>query len=200
MSPPQRRERTLSGRAPHGEGVVHAQPLPRDDGVEMIDGRWRRYLAAFHDDKPGVTEELLRGCVTAEMACLCGGLEGCRCAEALSPVSLREDVVRVARNPGSSVSLAQVARDFGIHEMTLQKWLRKADVDEGVKPGVTSEQARELRDLKRRNRLLEQENEVLRRAAAYLSQSNLPGKCLFYAWCQAAATVACSCRNTARQT
>ncbi|CAM4169879.1 Transposase-like protein [Helcobacillus massiliensis] len=34
----------------------------------------------------------------------------------------------------------------------------------------------ELRDLRRRNRLLEQENEVLRRAAAYLSQANLPGK------------------------
>lgn len=36
--------------------------------------------------------------------------------------------------------------------------------------------AAELRELKRRNRLLEQENEVLRRAAAYLSQGNLPGK------------------------
>ena len=40
---------------------------------------------------------------------------------------------------------------------------------------VTSENE-EVRDLKRRNRLLEQENEVLRRAAAYLSQANLPGK------------------------
>lgn len=87
------------------------------------------------------------------------------------PREFREDVVRAARHRGSSVSLAQVARDFGIHEMTLRKWLRKADVDEGVKPGVTSDQARELRDLKRRNRLPEQENEVLRRAAAYLSQS-----------------------------
>ena len=41
---------------------------------------------------------------------------------------------------------------------------------------MTEEQNAELRELKRRNRLLEQENEVLRRAAAYLSQANLPGK------------------------
>ena len=43
-------------------------------------------------------------------------------------------------------------------------------------PGVTGAESVELRELKRRNRLLEQENEVLRRAAAYLSQANLPGK------------------------
>ena len=60
--------------------------------------------------------------------------------------------------------------------MTLSKWLRQADVEDGVKPGVTTDEAREIRDLKRRNRLLEQENEVLRRAAAYLSQAQLPGK------------------------
>ena len=42
--------------------------------------------------------------------------------------------------------------------------------------GDSREESSELRDLRRRNRLLEQENEVLRRAAAYLSQANLPGK------------------------
>jgi len=41
---------------------------------------------------------------------------------------------------------------------------------------VTSSESAELRELRKRNRLLEQENEVLRRAAAYLSQANLPGK------------------------
>jgi transposase len=60
--------------------------------------------------------------------------------------------------------------------MALSKWLRAADAEDGVKPGATSDQLAELRDLKRRNRLLEQENEVLRRAAAYLSQAQLPGK------------------------
>ena len=66
--------------------------------------------------------------------------------------------------------------DFGISETCLQNWLRQADVEAGRKPGVTSSESAELRELRKRNRLLEQENEVLRRAAAYLSQANLPGK------------------------
>jgi transposase-like protein len=72
--------------------------------------------------------------------------------------------------------LERIASDFGVHPMTLSKWLRAADIEDGVKPGPTSEQLAELRELKRRNRLLEQENEVLRRAAAYLSQAQLPGQ------------------------
>lgn len=92
------------------------------------------------------------------------------------PREFREDVVRVARARDSRTTLEQIARDFGIHVGTLTKWLRQADVEDGVKPGVTSAECAELRELKRRNRLLEQENEVLRRAAAYLSQANLPGK------------------------
>ena len=54
--------------------------------------------------------------------------------------------------------------------------MRAADVDDGLKPGTTTVENAELRDAKRRIRLLEQENEVLRRATAYLSQANLPGK------------------------
>ncbi len=58
----------------------------------------------------------------------------------------------------------------------MQKWLRRADIDEGAKPGQARTEAVELREARKRIRLLEQENEVLRRAAAYLSQANLPGK------------------------
>ena len=92
------------------------------------------------------------------------------------PREFREDVVRVARNRDPKTTIEQIAKDFGIHQTTLNNWLRRADVEDGVKPGVTESEAAELRELKRRNRLLEQENEVLRRAAAYLSQANLPGK------------------------
>ena len=72
--------------------------------------------------------------------------------------------------------MEQVASDFGIASSCLTRWLRLADVEDGVKPGPSSDQLAELREVKRRNRLLEQENEVLRRAAAYLSQAQLPGK------------------------
>ncbi|NEB77359.1 IS3 family transposase [Streptomyces sp. SID14478] len=90
------------------------------------------------------------------------------------PQEFREDVVRVARNRGPGVTVEQVAADFGVHAMTLWKWMRRADIEEGTKPGTTGQESAELRDARRRIKLLEQENEVLRRAAAYLSQAHLP--------------------------
>jgi transposase len=92
------------------------------------------------------------------------------------PREFREDVVRVARGRESGVTLERVAADFGIHPVTLSEWLRRSDVEDGIKPGVTTAEESETRELRKRVRLLEQENEVLRRAAAYLSQANLPGK------------------------
>ena len=91
------------------------------------------------------------------------------------PKEFKDDVVRVARDRVPGETLEQIATDFGVHPITLSKWLRQADVEDGIKPGVTGDQAVELRELRRRNRRLEQEVEVLRRAAAYLSQANLPG-------------------------
>lgn len=90
------------------------------------------------------------------------------------PREFRDDVVAVARTGHGPIS--QIAKDFGISEATLHNWLKKAEVEEGLKPGLTDADRRELREMKKRIRLLEQENEVLRRAAAYLSQANLPGK------------------------
>jgi len=92
------------------------------------------------------------------------------------PREFREDVVRVARSREPGVTLARIAKDFGIHEVTLSNWMRQADIEDGNRPGVTATESAELRDARRRIRLLEQENEVLRRAAAHLSQANLPGK------------------------
>ncbi|GAA5204786.1 transposase [Microbacterium jejuense] len=90
------------------------------------------------------------------------------------PQEFRDDVVAVARQ--GQAPLAQIAKDFGISEGSLTNWMKKADVEDGKRPGLSDDERKELRELKKRNRLLEQENEVLRRAAAYLSQANLPGK------------------------
>ena len=54
--------------------------------------------------------------------------------------------------------------------------MRQADVEDGCKPGTTGAENIELREAKKRIRLLEQENEVLRRAAAYLGRANLPNR------------------------
>ena len=92
------------------------------------------------------------------------------------PKEFRDDVVRVARDREPGQTIKQIATDFGIAESCLRNWLRQADVEDGIKPGTTAADNTELREAKKRIRLLEQENEVLRRAAAYLSQANLPGK------------------------
>ncbi len=92
------------------------------------------------------------------------------------PKEFRDDVVRVARNREPGQHLRQIAADFGISESCLTNWLRKADIEDGTTPGSTASENAELREARKRIRLLEQENEVLRRAAAYLSQANLPGK------------------------
>jgi transposase-like protein len=92
------------------------------------------------------------------------------------PREFRDDVVRVARSRDSKTTLEQVAKDFGVHATTLANWIKRAEIEDGQRPAITSDENAELKELRRRNRLLEQENEVLRRAAAYLSQANLPSK------------------------
>uniref|UniRef100_UPI00046F53CD IS3 family transposase n=3 Tax=Salinispora cortesiana TaxID=1305843 RepID=UPI00046F53CD len=81
------------------------------------------------------------------------------------PREFRDDVVRIAREREPGVTVEQIAKDFGVHPMTLFKWLRQADIDAGTKPGVSGSESAELREARKRIKLLEQENEVLRRAA-----------------------------------
>ncbi|MFI8537595.1 IS3 family transposase [Streptomyces aquilus] len=96
------------------------------------------------------------------------------------PKEFREDVVRVARSREPGVTLEQIAADFGVHPASLTKWIRRAEAEERGEPGPSGglgsarSESAELAEARKRIRLLEQENEVLRRAAAYLSQANLP--------------------------
>jgi transposase len=92
------------------------------------------------------------------------------------PREFRDDVVRVVRSREPGQTIKQIAADFGIAESCVRNWMRRADVEDGARPGSTAAEHAELREAKKRIRLLEQENEVLRRAAAYLSQANLPSK------------------------
>ena len=92
------------------------------------------------------------------------------------PQEFRDDVVSVARNREPGQTIKQIAADFGIAESCLRNWMRAAEVTDGARPGRMTAENVELREATKRIRLLEQENEVLRRAAAYLSQANLPGK------------------------
>ncbi|MEF2978052.1 IS3 family transposase [Subtercola sp. YIM 133946] len=88
------------------------------------------------------------------------------------PAEFRRDVVAVARKREAPFS--QIAKDFGISDATIHAWVKRADIEDGARPGVTQADQAELREAKKRIRLLEQENEILRRAAAYLSQGVAP--------------------------
>ena len=93
------------------------------------------------------------------------------------PEEFRRDVVAVARR--GEQSRAQVARSFGISESCLARWLKIADRDDGLAPpGGTGPAGQldeaEVRELRRRNKQLEQENEILRRATAYFARDTLP--------------------------
>ncbi|WP_344691633.1 IS3 family transposase [Blastococcus jejuensis] len=99
------------------------------------------------------------------------------------PAEFRRDVIAVARK--SEASVAQVAKDFGISETCLQRWLKIADREDGFAPpnssdrgGGSKDESAELRELRRRNKLLEQENEILRRATAYFAR-DVPPKMIY---------------------
>ena len=65
------------------------------------------------------------------------------------PQEFRDDVVRIARNREPGQKLSMIAKDFGISESCLTKWMREADVEDGARPGKTREESSALRDLNR---------------------------------------------------
>ena len=88
------------------------------------------------------------------------------------PPEFRRDVVAVAGR--RSVPLEEVAADFDVSISSLHRWMRQADIDDGIKDGLTSAEQDEMVRLRRENRRLEVENEILRRAAAYFAKDHVP--------------------------
>jgi transposase-like protein len=83
------------------------------------------------------------------------------------------------RSPGClqpsrrSSGVEKVASDLGISESCLRRWVAQDDVDAGRREGVSSDERRELVELRRRNRVLEMEVEILKRASAYFARENV---------------------------
>lgn len=69
--------------------------------------------------------------------------------------------------------VAKTAEDLGISDSYLRNWINQAEIDAGEGPGLSSDERRELVELRRRTRVLEMENEILKRASAYFARENI---------------------------
>ncbi|OXM59187.1 transposase [Amycolatopsis vastitatis] len=88
------------------------------------------------------------------------------------PPEFRQRAVELARLGDKPV--AALAKDLGISESCLRNWMAQADADEtGSATKLTSAEKKELAELRRKNRQLEMENEILKRAAAYFARENI---------------------------
>ena len=88
------------------------------------------------------------------------------------PAEFKRDVVTVARR--GELTVAEVAADFDISVESVRRWVRQAEIDDGMRDGLTSAEQAEVVQLRRDKRRLEMENEILRRAAAFFAKESLP--------------------------
>ena len=87
------------------------------------------------------------------------------------PPEFRQRAVELARLREKPI--AQIAKDLGISESCLRNWLAQADVDDGTRPGLSSDERAELVQLRRDNRVQAMEIEILKRASAYFARENV---------------------------
>lgn len=87
------------------------------------------------------------------------------------PREFRQRAVELARTKVKPIS--QLAKDLGISESCLRTWMLKAEIEDGSREGVSSSERAELIELRRKLRVSEMENEILRRAAAYFARENV---------------------------
>ena len=76
-------------------------------------------------------------------------------------------MVELCRTSGKSI--AQVARDLGLGETAVRRWVAQAEIDAGRRPGLTTEEHAELVALRKENRVLREERDILKRATAFFA-------------------------------
>lgn len=84
------------------------------------------------------------------------------------PPEFRAEAVRLVRTSGKT--LKEIAADLGVSTESLRKWVRQADIDAGRREGLTTAEREELQRLRRENRLLREEREILKKAAAFFAR------------------------------
>jgi transposase len=90
------------------------------------------------------------------------------------PQELRERAVRMVfehqdEHPSQWAAICSIANKFGISHETLRNWVRRAETDQGLRPGLTSDERERLKALERENRELRRANEILKSASAFFA-------------------------------
>lgn len=85
----------------------------------------------------------------------------------------KAEAVKLVR--GSGKSIGSIAQDLGLWETVLRRWVQRADIDEGKGPegALTTEEREELRRLRRENKQLLMEREILKKATAFFAKGNI---------------------------
>jgi transposase len=86
------------------------------------------------------------------------------------PPEFKAEAVELVHSSGRSIS--QIAQELGISGTSLRNWVKQAQIDQGEREGLTTEEREELRKLRKENRILRQEREILRKAAAFFARED----------------------------
>ncbi len=86
------------------------------------------------------------------------------------PAEFKLEAVRLVKESGRRIS--EVARDLGVTGESIRNWIRQYEIDNGEREGLNTSEREELQRLRRETRILEEEREILKKAAAFFAQEN----------------------------
>jgi transposase len=80
----------------------------------------------------------------------------------------KAETIELVRSSGKTIG--QVCRDLDLTETAVRRWVQQAEIDAGKRPGLTTAERAELTELRRENRVLREEREILKKAAAFFAK------------------------------